>query len=158
MVYYYLLLFFYLSKLLFSGFFQFEGNFVRGWNNLEFCDCVSLTRVLWHSLHYTGALTQSIFITAISRGCYKDTGRRAIAPLEGRSRLLRGSYRRRRYAIQKCALAAKKRGFSTFAIQHQGWCASTKYAYRTYGRYGRSNRCRNGKGGPWTNDVYVLRG
>ena len=45
-----------------------------------------------------------------------------------------------------------------FAVQHQGWCASTKYAYRTYGRYGRSNRCRNGKGGPWANDVYVLRG
>ena len=55
-------------------------------------------------------------------------------------------------------MAAKKRGFSTFAIQHGGWCASTKYAFRTYGKYGKSNRCRNGKGGPWANDVYVLRG
>ncbi|CAH3116452.1 unnamed protein product [Pocillopora meandrina] len=91
-------------------------------------------------------------------GCFRDTGRRAIAPLEGRSRLLKGNYRRRRYAIQKCALAAAKRGFRVFGVQHQGWCASTKYAYRTYGKYGRSNKCRNGKGGPWANDVYVLRG
>ena len=45
-----------------------------------------------------------------------------------------------------------------FAVQHQGWCASAKYAYRTYGKYGRTNRCRNGKGGPWANDVYVLKG
>ena len=91
-------------------------------------------------------------------GCFRDTGRRAIAPLEGRSRLLKGNYRRRRYAIQKCALAAAKRGFRVFGVQHQGWCASTKYAYRTYGKYGRSKKCRNGKGGPWANDVYVLRG
>ena len=45
-----------------------------------------------------------------------------------------------------------------FAVQHGGWCASTKRAHLTYGRYGRSNRCRNGKGGPWANDVYVLKG
>ena len=45
-----------------------------------------------------------------------------------------------------------------FAVQHGGWCASAKYAYRTYGRYGKCRRCRNGKGGPWANDVYVLRG
>ncbi|XP_020631488.1 uncharacterized protein LOC110068453 [Orbicella faveolata] len=91
-------------------------------------------------------------------GCFRDTGRRAISTLEGRSRLLKGHYRRRRYAIQKCALAAKRRGYSVFAVQHQGWCASARHAYRTYGKYGRSNRCRNGKGGPWANDVYVLRG
>ena len=45
-----------------------------------------------------------------------------------------------------------------FAVQHQGWCASSRRAHLTYGRYGKSNRCRNGKGGPWANDVYVLRG
>ena len=91
-------------------------------------------------------------------GCFRDTGRRAILPLEGKSVLLKGQYRRRRYAIQKCALAAQKRGYRVFAVQHQGWCASTKYAYRTFGKYGRSNKCRNGKGGPWANDVYVLKG
>ena len=91
-------------------------------------------------------------------GCYRDTGRRAIATLEGRSRLLKGSYRRRRYAIKKCALAAYKRGYRMFAIQHGGWCASARRAHLTYRRYGKSNRCRNRKGGPWANDVYVLRG
>ena len=45
-----------------------------------------------------------------------------------------------------------------FAMQHQGWCASSRRAHLTYRRYGKSNRCRNGKGGPWANTVYVLRG
>lgn len=97
-------------------------------------------------------------LSAKGLGCFRDTGRRAILPLEGKSPLLKGHYRRRRYAIQKCALAAQKRGYRVFAIQHQGWCASTKYAYRTYGKYGKSRKCRNGKGGPWANDVYVLKG
>ncbi|CAH3194779.1 unnamed protein product [Porites evermanni] len=100
----------------------------------------------------------SIGLKAYGIGCYKDTGRRAIAPLEGRSFLLTGSYRRRRYSVQKCALAAYKRGYKVFAVQHGGWCAASRYGYRTYGRYGRCNRCKNGKGGPWANDVYVLRG
>ena len=91
-------------------------------------------------------------------GCYRDTGRRAIATMEGRSRLLKGHYRRRRDAIRKCALAAYKRGYRVFAVQHGGWCAASRTGHRTYGRYGRSNRCRNGKGGPWANDVYVLKG
>ena len=97
-------------------------------------------------------------ITAYGLGFFRDTGRRAISTLEGRSRLLKGNYRRRRYAIQKCAGAALRRGYRVFAIQHQGWCASARYAYRTYRRYGISKRCRKGKGGPWANDVYVLRG
>ena len=45
-----------------------------------------------------------------------------------------------------------------FALQHGGWCAGSRTGHRTYARYGRSKRCRNGKGGPWANDVYVLRG
>ena len=45
-----------------------------------------------------------------------------------------------------------------FAIQHGGWCASARRAHLTYRKYGKSNKCRNGKGGPWANDVYVLRG
>lgn len=96
--------------------------------------------------------------TAKHIGCYRDTGRRAVAPLEGRSRLLKGHYRRRRYARRKCALAAQKRGYRVFAVQHGGWCASSRTGHLTYRKYGKSNRCRNGKGGPWANDVYVLRG
>ena len=112
------------------------------------------SRIKCTSLNYPLAL----FTLAIPIGCFRDTGRRAIATLEGRSRLLKGHYRRRKYAIQKCALAADKRRYRVFAIQHRGWCASARFAYRTYGKYGRSNRCRNGKGGPWANSVYILRG
>lgn len=97
-------------------------------------------------------------LAAYGIGCYRDTSRRAIPTLERRSRLLKGNYRRRAGAIRNCALAAARRGYKVFAIQHGGWCASARYAYRTYRKYGKSNRCRNGKGGPWANDVYVLRG
>ena len=91
-------------------------------------------------------------------GCFKDTGRRAIPQLDGRSRFLRGNYQRRRYAIQKCSLEAAKRGYSVFGVQNGGWCASGPQAHRTFAKYGRSNRCRNGKGGPWANDVYRITG
>ena len=50
------------------------------------------------------------------------------------------------------------RGYRAFAVQHQGWCATGPRAHLTYRKYGRSNRCRNGKGGPWANDVYVVAG
>lgn len=100
----------------------------------------------------------TILNLAYSIGCYKDTRRRAIRPLEGRSRFLKGNYRRRRDAIRKCFQAAYRRGYKVFALQHQGWCASSRMAHITYRKYGKSNRCRNGKGGPWANDVYVVRG
>lgn len=106
---------------------------------------------------------ESIFLSnrsipAQSIGCFKDKARRAIYPLERRSRLLRGNYKRRRYALQKCALATSKRGYSVFALQDGGWCASAKTAHLTYRKYGRTGKCRNWKGGPWANNVYVLRG
>ena len=91
-------------------------------------------------------------------GCFKDTSRRAIPQLDGKSILLRGSYRHRKFAIKKCALESARRGYKFMAIQHGGWCASGPHAHRTFGRYGRSNRCRNGKGGPWANDVYRISG
>lgn len=91
-------------------------------------------------------------------GCFKDTGRRAIPQLDGKSILLRGPYRRRKLAIQKCALETARRGYLYFGVQHGGWCASGPRAHRTYAKYGRSNRCRNGKGGPWANDVYRVSG
>ena len=101
-----------------------------------------------------------LFVCFLAKGigCFRDTGRRAVATMEGKSHLLAGHYRRRRDAIRKCALAAERRGYRVFAIQHGGWCAASRTAYRTYSKYGRSNRCRNGKGGPWANDVYFLKG
>ncbi|KAJ7386548.1 hypothetical protein OS493_008685 [Desmophyllum pertusum] len=93
-----------------------------------------------------------------SLGCFKDTGRRAIPGVDGRYPIVRGYYRRRKDAIQKCASVALKLRHKVFAVQHQGWCATGPKAHLTYRKYGRSNRCRNGKGGPWANDVYVVSG
>ena len=42
-----------------------------------------------------------------------------------------------------------------FAVQHQGWCAAAKN-FLGYKKYGKSNACKNGKGGPWANDVYRI--
>ena len=91
-------------------------------------------------------------------GCFKDTGRRAIQPLDGKLGLVRGNYRARKDAIIKCAAVAALKHFRVFGIQHGGWCASSATAHKTYGKYGRSNACRNWKGGPWANDVYRLKG
>ena len=93
-----------------------------------------------------------------SAGCWRDTGRRAIPQMDGKDVLVRGYYRKRSDAIFKCFAAAARRGYRTFAVQHQGWCATGPRAHLTFKKYGRSNRCRNGKGGPWANDVYFIRG
>ena len=93
-----------------------------------------------------------------SLGCFKDTGRRAIPGVDGRYPIVRGYYRKRADALKKCAAVAMRFGYRAFAVQHQGWCATGPRAHVTYGKYGRSNRCRNGKGGPWANDVYRVYG
>ena len=72
--------------------------------------------------------------------------------------MLRGNYKRRRKAIEKCAYEAVKRGYQFIGIQDSGWCASGPRAHKTFAKYGRTNRCRNGKGGPWANDVYRIIG
>lgn len=78
--------------------------------------------------------------------------------MDGRGILVRGYYRKRKDAIFKCALEAMRRNYRSFAVQHQGWCATGPKAHLTFGKYGRSKRCRNGKGGPWANDVYTITG
>ena len=98
------------------------------------------------------------FHTVRSIGCWRDTGRRAIPPMDGRNVLVKGSYKKRADAILKCALIAMKYRWRVFAIQDGGWCATGPRAHRTYRKYGRSNKCRNGKGGPWANDVYGISG
>lgn len=91
-------------------------------------------------------------------GCFKDTGRRAIPQMDGRDILVRDFYRRRKDAIKKCALVAARYGYKVFSVQHQGWCAAGPKAHLTYWKYGPSRLCRNGKGGPWSNDVYSVSG
>ncbi len=92
-------------------------------------------------------------------GCFKDTSNRAIPTLEGKDNLLNGQYQSRSDAINKCYNAAKKRGFKIFALQNGGWCASSDEAEKTFNKYGKSGNChKNGKGGPWANQVYYIEG
>ncbi|XP_035699356.1 uncharacterized protein LOC118431996 [Branchiostoma floridae] len=93
----------------------------------------------------------------ISLGCWRDTGDRAIPTLEGSDPRLDGPYQNRQDAIRKCYNVAKDRGFSYFAVQNGGWCASSPIAGETYQKYGRSSTCGNdGEGGPWGNEVYKI--
>ena len=92
-------------------------------------------------------------------GCYKDTADRAIPTLEGKDRILDGSYQARIDAIHKCYEAAKSRGFNVFSVQDGGWCASSATAEKTFDKHGKSSACGfDGEGGPASNQVYFIRG
>ena len=92
-------------------------------------------------------------------GCYKDTGNRAIQPLEGKDSILDGSYGSRQNPIAKCAVAAMRKGYKIFAVQNGGWCAASATAYKTFDKYGKYKACQpDGEGGPWANQVYVIKG
>ena len=93
-----------------------------------------------------------------SLGCFKDTGRRAIPEMDGRNPLVKGFYRKRADATVRCGLVAMRFGYRVFAVQHQGQCFTGPRAHLTYRKYGRSSKCKNGKGGPWANDVYRVNG
>ena len=42
-----------------------------------------------------------------------------------------------------------------FAVQNGGWCAAATNL-NGYRKYGKAGNCKNGKGGPWANDVYRI--
>ena len=46
-----------------------------------------------------------------------------------------------------------------FAVQDGGWCAASATATKTFDKYGKSTACKDGgEGGPWANQVYVIKG
>ena len=90
-------------------------------------------------------------------GCWKDTASRAIPTLEGLDSNLDGNYWSRVNAIIKCQKAAQSRGWTVFALQDGGWCASSATAQNTYQMYGNSTACGDdGEGGGWANEVYQI--
>ena len=97
----------------------------------------------------------STFSEYTSLGCWRDKSARAIPKLDGTDPTLRDTYRTRRAAIDKCYKVAKERGLVLFAVQNGGQCFGS-LSLNGYRYYGRSQRCRNGKGGPWANDVYKI--
>ena len=91
----------------------------------------------------------------INLGCWTDKEDRAISELENQDPILDGDYQTRRDALRKCAEASSNRGFTVFALQDGGWCASSCDAKATYKKYGQSTNCQaDGKGGAWANQVY----
>ena len=46
--------------------------------------------------------------------------------------------------------------FPVFAIQNGGACLGDPSAERMFNQYGESSACKEGKGGPFVNDVYRL--
>ena len=90
-------------------------------------------------------------------GCWKDTGNRAIQPLDGKYPTLKDSYWTRADAYAKCLAVTMNLGYKVFSLQHGGWCASARDAEITYKKYGRSYVCKSdGKGGVWANQVYKI--
>ena len=92
-----------------------------------------------------------------SLGCWKDKSDHAVPTLEGKDARLKGSASSRDYAIDLCYQAAKAKGYHVFALQN-GACYGMRGSER-YQKYGNNtNNCKNGKGGSWANDVYLIGG
>ena len=73
--------------------------------------------------------------------------------------ILDGHYSHRQNAIAKCAVAALKKKYRIFAVQHGGQCFGGATAEETFDKYGKSTSCGNdGEGGEWANQVYLTKG
>ena len=93
-------------------------------------------------------------------GCYNDNpADRAIQTIEGTDSILDGEYLSSENPVAKCAIAAIKKGFHMFALQHGGWCAASATAVNTFDKYGKSTACLgDGEGGLDANQVYLIKG
>ncbi|XP_022805900.1 uncharacterized protein LOC111343028 [Stylophora pistillata] len=90
-------------------------------------------------------------------GCYADKlSSPAIPSMEGKDVLLDGEPKTREDIKQKCARVALKNGHGYFAIQDGGSCLSSLTAQETYGKYGLSTDCQDGKGSLMASDVYEV--
>ena len=71
-------------------------------------------------------------------------------------RLIRLRGRHRKSLVGRCLKIALRRGFQVFGVQNNNECWSGRLAYKTFGKYGRSRKCRWYTGGPWANDAYRI--
>ena len=116
-----------------------------------------LKNLFYNAFFFLEVSTPSVEYRSV--GCFADKRHRAIPTLEGADPISAEKYDERTRAIEKCALAARKRGFTMFAVQYNGQCMSSATAEQTFNRYGESKECNaNGKGGSWANNVYIIRG
>ncbi len=78
-------------------------------------------------------------------GCWKDTGDRALT----------GPPQQYGHTVDSCGALAKARGSSTFALQHNGWCVTSKPG-DNYKKYGSAPGACPTLGGGWVNHVYSV--
>ena len=84
-------------------------------------------------------------------------GDRAIPILEKKDDRLVGNVGTREYAIHLCYKSAEAKGYHIFALQSGGYCYGMRGTTR-YKKYGKSDKCKDGKGGSLANDVYQIGG
>lgn len=89
-------------------------------------------------------------------GCYEENSKaRAVPSIEGSDALLKGNYKTRKDAIEKCAEVARATGMVIFALSSGGQCAAAD-DLKNYKKYGIAENCKDGKGGNNANDVYRI--
>nr|XP_039248872.1 uncharacterized protein LOC120326618 [Styela clava] len=65
-------------------------------------------------------------LSLLDLGCWRDNGKRAIPGVDTILTKRYGPYTARKEAIQKCGIFAKSKGYSVFAVQNGGWCATVR--------------------------------
>ena len=61
-------------------------------------------------------------------------------------------------AVLRCYQLVKEKNYETFGVQKGGRCYTSKDAAKTFDKYGAGSDCKDGKGGPTSNDVYIVGG
>lgn len=110
-----------------------------------------------------GKFKEDIIISVYQHmGCFRDTPywwrpeERAVKSVEGMYDRVTGDWKTRKDPIGKCADTAKDLGFKFFAIQNGGQCFTSADADKTYNKFGVTDKCKSGVGGPMVSDVYSL--
>ena len=107
--------------------------------------CYSLPFEEWHYMHI---------------GCFKDEWPPKIIPMiEGNqnvSHILTNHFKKRKDPVNKCYLAAKHLGYKYFGVQDNGLCVTSEDAQSKYSKHGTGTDCIEGKGGPMSNDIYMI--
>ncbi|XP_031551901.1 hemicentin-1-like [Actinia tenebrosa] len=95
-------------------------------------------------------LTECIHYT--HRGCFGDSRSRAMPVFLKKLSYYSG-------AVAKCAKLASSHKYKCFGVQNGRECWSGPNAHQTYNKYGECpDKCKNGNGGKFANDVYCFRG
>jgi len=109
-------------------------------------DCKDGRGGAWaQNVYKTGSCPETPECSRKSLGCWKDDPLRAI---QGGIRF------RSDNPIEDCEKYAIENGYAVFAVQYGTECFTAPNAALTYQMYGPSERCQDGRGGGWSQNVY----